>query len=337
MSTIITGSIGATMAAGVFDLARAAMGIPLVTLAIAAVIFATLAFVQSARRPAEAAVADDAAGRYLPELGILGAGALGVIILSILDSVVRGYVLNLANAVSWWAQALPVLVAAIVVALVLVRIATRGSSPSTVPVGPSARRGWLTFLPRADLIAGVAVFAALIATTLAAGLASSPDAEGRYVHLVLPMANTQVDPLRVWFFGWAYGVPVLICATLLAVVLWAALAANARRPFLRPATVADERRMRTRVTRAASHVAVGGLLLSLGSAWRFVAEAGGTNTLTDPLGTYEVTWRYADLAAAAGWLAPVVEIAGFVVLLLVAREVRVAHASVSDMRAEAAA
>ncbi|HWV48927.1 MAG TPA: hypothetical protein VN035_05670, partial [Microbacterium sp.] len=57
-------------------------------------------------------------------------------------------------------------------------------------------------------------------------------------------------------------------------------------------------------------------------AWRLIAAAGSiTDLFIEGDGAYQAEWRYAELAAALGWIAPVLEVAAFTILVLVAARV----------------
>lgn len=265
--------------------------------------------------------------RYLPELRTLEIVAAAVIVLFAVENVVRGYFLPMPYDVAWWRFATPVFCAFIGICIALALVALRGTSPSEIPVVPTARRTWTSFLPRVSLIGACIALLSLVTTTIVAGLASSADEEGRYVSLEIPVPNEPaIDPIRQWFYGWAFGIPVLICVVALIVASWALLHAHAARPFIRPETVAAERDARREVSIGAARIATAGLLLALAGAWRLIARAGSGSQLTiigqnegDP---YDATWRYAELATAAGWCAPVLEITAFIMLLLVASGIR---------------
>ena len=77
------------------------------------------------------------------------------------------------------------------------------------------------------------------------------------------------DPSR--FYGWAYGVPVLVCPTVLTTVTWAALHPNAARPYIRPETVTAERDARREVAVGTVRIATAGMLLALAGASRLMA------------------------------------------------------------------
>lgn len=314
---------------GVWDLAAAALSQPVVSLVIALIIAYGILVVTKAREdrrrapePSEAATRS-VASRYLPEHRTLGGAALAVIILFAIENVVRGYALNLVDVVSWWRYATPVFSAFLAVAVTLGVIVFRGTTPSETPVGTAARRTWLSFGPRRGIVGAAIVLLLLLATTIAAGLASSADGQGRYIWLEIPVPNeSTIDPVRPWFYGWAYGVPVLICLAALTVTTWATLRRNAARPYIRPETVALERSARSEVASGTVQIATAGMLLALAGAWRFIASSGSITQVMiqgeNDGNAYEATWRYAELATGAGWFAPALEIAGFVLLLLVA-------------------
>lgn len=262
--------------------------------------------------------------RYFPEQRTLGIVAIATIVLFATDVILRGYVHDFSAAIAWWRFATPMFGALVGIMVLLGLILTRGTTHSEIPVVPTARRTWTTFGPRLGIIAASVTMIALVATTLAAGFASSTDGEGRYAWLVIPIPNEpEVDPIRVPFYGWAYGVPVLVCLVALAAVTWAVLHSNAARPYIRPETVAAEQDARRVVAGGAVRIATAAMLLALGGAWRLIARGGSVSSLEimgvndgDP---FDASWRYAELAVAAGWAAPVLEILGFVLLVLAAR------------------
>lgn len=257
------------------------------------------------------------ARRYTPELRMLGVGALAVLLAFVVEHVLRVYVFSMAGIVEWWQYATPVFAGAVSLGVVLVLIAHRGTARPEQPVVAS-RRTWVSFSSRAGLIGAAVAVVALVATTITAGAASSPDERGRFIYLAIPVPNIDIDPGRSWFYGWAYGIPVLICLAALVVVAWATLRSNALRPFIRPDTVGAERADRTRVASAVATIATASVLLALAGAWRTIARAASPTTVTVAgEGPYDMVWRYAEFAAAAGWLAPVVEIAALAMLLVV--------------------
>ena len=198
----------------------------------------------------------------------------------------RGYLLNLfdlsmSDVVSWWRYATPVFSAFLGISVVLGLIVTRGTTPPEAPVLPAARRTWLSFSPRRGIIGASIALLVLVATTIAAGLASSPDGQGRYIWLAIPVPNeVAIDPIRPWFYGWAYGVPVLICVAVLTAVTWAVLHTNAARPYIRPETVTAERDAasrgggRSRADRDSGHAARAGRRVAVHRQRRIDLERG---------------------------------------------------------------
>ena len=324
---------------GPLELVAAAFSLPLFSLVIALLVAAGILVVASRPRREDRGaeqlpepVTRSVRTKYLPEHRALGIAAIAVIVLFAVESVVRGYLLNLIDLnlidhVSWLRYATPVFSALLGISVILGLIVTRGTTPPESPVLPAARRTWLSFSPRRGLVSASITLLALVATIITAGLASSPDGQGRHVWLVIPVPNeAAIDPIRVGFYGWAYGLPVLICLAVLTIVTWATLHTNAARPYIRPETVTAERDARREVAIGTVRIATAGMLLALAGASRLIASAGTVSRLTingqnggDP---YEVAWRHAELAAAAGWLAPALEITAFVLLLLVASRLR---------------
>ena len=315
-----------TRTIGPLDLAAAAFALPLFSLVLAVLIVVGTLLVPRLRHRGTAAPEGTslpvAPARYRPEHRAFGIGAIAVVLVYAVENIVRGYLLDLVDIVEWWQYATPVFAAALCLAVGLALLVVRGTPEPEQPVVPSIRRTWLSFGPRAGLIGGAVALAALLATTIAAGLASSADERGRFIYLEIPVPNTQLEPLRPWFYGWDFGVPVLICLAALVLVTWATLRRNALRPYLRPETVTAERSARAQVASGVVAIATGATLLALGGAFRFIGRYGSMSQLTvgnDGAGTtYDLTWRYAEFAAAAHGLAPALEVTGFALLLFVA-------------------
>jgi hypothetical protein len=312
-----------------FELLGAALSIPLFSLALASIVLASLGLVRRARRSAAKqtqrtrAGASSAAAQYELERRVLGIGAVGVIVAFAIEYVVRGYLLNISDTVDWWRYATPVLASLVTLAVLLGFIVFRGTVTPERPAVSATRRTWSSFGPRRAIIGTSCLAIVFLATTIAAGMASSPDDRGRFIYLEIPAPNTSIDPLRPWFYGWAYGVPVIACVAALIVVTWVTLRSNAGRPFLRPETIPGEQRARVEIATSAVHIAASGMLLALGGVFRFISRSGSYSTLTiggdGQNDSYELSWRYASLAVAAGWISPIMEITAFVLLLLVAR------------------
>lgn len=303
----------------------AVFSMPWVSLILAAIIAVGITVTPRwrARTESRARLAPAASGvvfaRYSPEHRTLGVAAIAVIVIFVAENLITGYALDLNGVVSWWRYATPVLTAGIGVAVLLALIATRGSTPPERPV-LSARRTWLSFSPRIGSVGAAAALLALTVTTLLAGLASSNIDGGPYVFLEIDVPNETIDPIRPWFYGWAYGVPVLICTIALVGVVIAALHSNAARPFLRPETIVAEQRERRDIAAGITRITTSAALLALAGAWRFIADSGSINGLTiqgdGRSDSYETFWRYGEVAAVGGWMAPALEIVAFVLLLL---------------------
>ncbi|WP_194408623.1 hypothetical protein [Microbacterium cremeum] len=308
------------------DWAEAAFSTPLTSLLLA-VIVAGAAIVFVGSRPSTHVVLSEGAARsfkkrYAPERHTLAIAAIAVIVVFAAENVIRGYVINLGDAVSWWRFATPVASSVLAVAILAALIVLRGSAPSEARVVTGARRTWTTFGPRVGLILCGAVLLLLVATTIAAGVTSAADSRGQYIWLEIPIPNeAEIDPIRLWYYGWAFGVPVLIALAALLVATALALRVNAARPFIRPETVAAERGLRSEVASGAVAVATAGMLLALAGAWRLIARAGSPSQLwvegENGGNPYDAAWRYAELAAVVGWLAPILEVIAFTLLFLV--------------------
>jgi hypothetical protein len=318
------------------DLVGAVFSLPLVSLCIAVAIVAATLLVATGRVGRRVELTGSLAQRYVPEQRTIGFVASATILLFAAQDLVLGYVVDLSGTIAWWRYAMPLVWTCLGIVVVWAVIIVHGTTAPEEPVLTGARRTWLGFGPRIGLLGATVTLVALVATTVAAGAASSPDGEGRYVWLVVPVANeAQVDPIRVVFFGWAYGLPVLVAAAALAAATWAALHANAARAYLRPSAVAAETEARRGVAVAAVRLATAGVLLALAGAWRLIAEAGAVSSLTilgvNEGSPYEVAWRYAEFAAAAGWAAPALEVVAFALLLLVSvRSLLVRRAAPAD-------
>lgn len=311
------------------DIIGAVLSSPFVSLTLGFVLAALLALTPwgRGRRVAPTRLARDEAravdARYAPERRLLAAGALLVLGAGVAVEVLARHVLQSNDHVSWWRYATPVLATAVVMAALALVITARRARLVTQPVVTGTRRTWRSFAPRGGLAAAGLALLVLVVTAVAAGSASSNLDGGPFVFLEIPAPNTDVDPVRLWFFGWAYGLAVLVCCALLSASAVCALSVNAARPFLRPETVPAEHHERVRIAAGIAQVSTGGILLTLAAAWRFIGTAGRIGPLTvEGEGTFEIVWRYADIALAAGACAPVLEAAAVAVLVLAALAMR---------------
>lgn len=275
--------------------------------------------------------------RYAHERRALAISALAVVAVFAAEDIVRGSALHADGAVSWWRFATPVVSSALAVGVLAAVITRRGSGPAEAAVMTGARRTWTTFGPRVGLILCGVVSVFLIATTIGAGLTSSADDRGQHIWLEIPIPNeAAIDPIRLGYYGWAFGAPVLIAVAALLVTTVIALRRNAARPFIRPETVAAERGLRADVASGAVALSTAGMLLAMGGAWRLIARAGSPAQLWidgqnggEP---YDATWRYAELASVAGWAAPILELIAFGLLFVVAAKMGKKRPSSPDAR-----
>lgn len=284
--------------------------------------------VGSRSREAAAAATRSMRVRYRPAHVILIGSAVAVIALSLGTFIIQGYFVRVPDDLVWMRFAAPIIGAIAGLGVVLVQIVRRGTTEPEAPTLIASRRTWSTFSAWRDLIVVTIALVLLVVTTLVAGAASSLSQSGLSDTLEIPVSNLDaVDPVRIRFFGWTYGMPVLVSAAVLIAIVAAVLQYNAVRTFIRPETVAAERSSRRHIARAAVRIVIGALLLSLASAWRLIARAGGISSLEiqgeNDGSPYEVAWRFAEFATVAGWCAPILEVAAFTLLLLVA--VRLPH------------
>lgn len=320
------------------DWVGAAFSTPLVSVVLAVIVASVLILFMGPRRTAQPGLSEAAARsvkkRYAPERRTLAIAATAVVVVFVAENVIRGYVLNLGDVVSWWRFATPVASSVLAIAVLAALIFFRGSASSEAPVVTGARRTWTTFGPRVGFILSGAVLLLLVCTTIAAGATSAADDRGQYIWLEIPIPNEgSIDPIRLWYYGWAFGVPVLIVTAALVVATAFALQFNAARPLIRPETAAAERGLRSEVASGAVAVATAGMLLALAGAWRLIARAGSPSQLwiegKNDGNPYEAVWRYAELGTVTGWVAPILEVIAFTLLFLIVARLRGKWASPS--------
>lgn len=287
------------------------------------------------------AIEASAAVAHRTERVVLGAGAVFVTALFTVEWLMRAAVLDLVNVVEWWAYATPLGAAAIAIGAALGVLARRRTVPARRPALSTTPRTWRSFSSRGDLIVATVAFVALLVTTVVAGLSSSADDQGRFIHLDIALPNTGLDPLRPWFYGWSYGIPVLLALAVLVGLTLAALAVNASRPYLTADSIAAERRARSATAASITWIASGAMLLALGGAWRFIAKAAILQVRVVADGGVEASYVTATgwdgIATMLQWSAPLVEICGFILLLLAASKLvdhRTAIAAAPQPQAE---
>ncbi|WP_141651248.1 hypothetical protein [Microbacterium sp. 3J1] len=313
------------------DVVMALVSLPITSLVIAIFVSLVVEAWASHRRDAESAALRqtdqlEIRSRHRSEVVLLAVVAVAVIVAPLADVLLRSYVLDMSASTAPLRVAMPLLAACLGIAFVATWIGTRGTAPSSVPVIPAARRTWSSFSRPRDLVILGTLLVVLVVTTVLAGLVSSTDRDGRHVILQIPVPNLpDVDPLRVQFYGWTYGIPALLGAAALVVAVVVLLRLNAARPFIRPETVHAERTVRRHLASDATTIPIAALALALAAGFRLVADA---NAITGIVITgvnegapYDATWKYAELAAVVGWGAPLLEVVGFTLLVLVAMRV----------------
>jgi hypothetical protein len=194
-----------------------------------------------------------------------------------------------------------------VVALLLMIPGGRARSPrGSAELAP---RTPLTFAPRSLVVLMGAVIALVLAVSISAGLASTPDLDGRYlVYAVEASTNTSASTT---IYGWWFSLP---CLALIALIIAIALVEIAL--IARPPLAADrdlDARMRKTRARNVVAVAAGGLLLHLGPV---LLSLFGTSMLrlgvqTEPVGWIELGTSFAAIGPALAVASYVTVILGF--------------------------
>lgn len=309
---------------GSIDLAGLFWSTPLFSLALAVIIApVAIAFSRSRVRRKATVEAPPAAvfAQYATEGRMIAAGAVLVIVVLAASTIAIDYVI-VDQSIRWWRFTLGLAAVTLVLAIVVALIVTRGTRRPEVPAVSPVRRHWASFSSRTAMAVTVVVAVLLVATTLFGGFTSEADSDGNWRWLALPIVNeASIDPLRLNYYGWTFGVPVLVAMVAALGVAWVALDRSAARPFLRPDTVEAERQLRRHTASGIYTLVVSAMMLALAGAWRMIADAGTVRELTiggDPSGPYEVVWRHADLAAVLAVEAPVLEVAAFLFLIDIA-------------------
>jgi hypothetical protein len=169
-----------------------------------------------------------------------------------------------------WRYAIPLAAATLAVA-VYAGLGTRTTSAKTSREVDLAPRSVWSF-GSSWWFAGLFTLAGLLlSTVILAGLASSTDDEGRHTLIVLDIGNAQAATV---FFGWAFGVPVLIGLAALLALVFGALWVVAR-----PAVPADPRvrdlevAVRRNQARTVLAIASGATAFTLGAALLFIGRS----------------------------------------------------------------
>lgn len=148
----------------------------------------------------------------------------------------------------------------------------------------------------------------LAVTVVLAGLASSPDEEGRYAVIAIEL-DTMTG--RSSFPGWYYGIPVLVGAAVLAAVILVTLSVGSRSTVAAPAGTAHQGASRNRCILALS---CGAELLTLGWLWTWIGAAAAM-TVGD-LAEEAVGTPFAALSTPLRMAGLLLEGLGFAMILL---------------------
>ena len=167
-----------------------------------------------------------------------------------------------------------------------------GPASSPIPFAAVARRTAFTYVGKGWLVTAVALIAVTVALSVAAGMASTVDEEGRYTMFSFNIGTFTVSTT---IYGWHYSLPALALVLALVGCGWAALAFVARSPLSEPwEHEASTRRTRSRNIAVAITAA---LSLHLGL---ILGSLAGTSTLqggmpTDSAGDITVQAPFAAL------------------------------------------
>lgn len=228
----------------------------------------------------------------------------------------------------WWTFPLPVLTATVVLLVVLAHL-TRGVTPPEQPVSPVARRTWLTFTRRRDIVIAAVAVGTLMLISVLAGLASATDKHGLHTliripggDLGLPGGDPAVPPSQTagfaGFYGWAYSVPVMVSLLALIAVAYLTLRVGSIRPFRRPETVQAETAERRQTAATVLWLFIPAVLLPLGGALDQIGGAGlGSTGVGIPgVGTFMWSVGYSAFAPAIVAAGSLLEAAAVALLLL---------------------
>ncbi|MFG6279552.1 hypothetical protein [Microbacterium sp. 5K110] len=243
---------------------------------------------------------------------VLRLAAAAVVVAWGVDLVVRA-IASVGLEDAWWTFALPVAVAAggLGVATLL---RGRGVRRTGTPTMVGVRRAWWTFPSRGLLWTGTAITLVLIVVTLVCGGVSLPDERGRFVRVDFGDAGWAT------FYGWTFGIPVLVGLAALVAVTVILLSRIAAPAFLGPSTVARERRERRVAADSVLAVSAGAVALALGGALFLVGAVGSSSGGVGIPGVGEFSWTpgYSVFAPFLRWVGWALLLAGNVVLLSVA-------------------
>lgn len=213
----------------------------------------------------------------------------------------------------WWMYSEALLLGCLTLLLVACVLGRYRRRPHE-PVPPKHPRVWRSFTTASQLWLLSGSVLALFLFVAFAGSASSQDLmDGRYRVLEIETGGTG-GATSMGFFGWAYGLPTAAAAALLAALTITALHLNASRPFLTPATAADEETSRSTLSALLVWFAAGAVLVTLGRAMLRASQSAGLSLISEGF-SWETT--LAALAPWLYWMALLVQFLAYTILGLV--------------------
>ena len=229
----------------------------------------------------------------------------------------------------WWIHPFPV-VAAIIVMVVLLNRLARENSGIEAPVLPVRYWGWLSFSRTPEVVAAASVLGLLGVVSGLAGLASITDENGLHTLILLPGANLVTDSELsssgvASFYGWAYSVPVMLGAAVLALLVGWAIRTISVGPFVRPETVDAETRERKVTTSALLRFFTGTVVVPRGSALTSIGGSGQSSSGfgIPGVGEFNYTLGYSYVAPALSVIGAVLQAVAVVILVAAVRGKRV--------------
>jgi cytochrome bd-type quinol oxidase subunit 2 len=211
------------------------------------------------RRSRSATAGQSLSGRLSSVIAVLGVIALWLI---------RFWFPDLTDAP--WRFALPLAAAAIAIAIFAVTGANAHPGGGVREVDLSPRSVW-TFGSSWWFVGLFMLAGVLVATVVFAGLASSPDDDGQFTRIVLDMGNAQASTV---FFGWAFGIPVLVGLVLLLLIVFVALWRIARAAVpADPIRREHETAARRNQARTVLSISSGATAFTLGAALGFLGRS----------------------------------------------------------------